>query len=113
MPFTRRYTACKSPKGAYLSPSALLGPRHAASRTARCGATRVRIRTKDWYPPPCGHTARLPRTLLLAVGAEARARANIFFIAHGRPLCQQSWQMLFMVLRAENRLATSGAPELI
>ena len=59
--------------------AALTRPR-SASRTARCGATRRPIRTEDGHQPPCAHTARLSKTLLLAVGAEARASAAIFSI---------------------------------
>ena len=64
----------------YLAVNAALTLLHGASRTARCGATRRRIRTEDGHQPPCAHTARLSKTLLLAVGAEARASAAIFSI---------------------------------
>ena len=54
---------------------------HGASRTARCGATRRRIRTQNLSPTPCDHKVGFPRTLLLAIGAQGCARTTSF---HGQ-----------------------------
>ena len=78
-----RKSACKCPKGAYLSLSALLAPLHSPSRTARCVGRRGRIGAHGRHKSARGHTVRTRATLLLAVRAEPRAGAAIFCIAHG------------------------------
>ena len=74
--------APESPKGAYLTPSALLRPAHAPSWTARRCGRRERIGAQNRHTSACDHPVRSLVAQLLAVRAEARAGAAILFIAY-------------------------------
>ena len=97
----------------YLAVNAALMLRRSASRTARCGATRRRIRTEDGHQPPCAHTARLSNPLLLAVGAETRGGANMVCLGHPGPADVKSHKICFTLFLSGHSLATSCASGLL
>ena len=79
----------------YLAVNAAVMLRRSASRTARCGATRRRIRTEDGHQPPCAHTARLSNPLLLAGGL--------------RPVVGRTWSASDIVALADVKVTRSAS----